>query len=123
MSKDELKAIFAKLPLDQDKLYPRDYVLDKLPDTLRDKSGAVDYAVRQGWLCARDQFGIRELWVDGRPEWKATRFAAPRPRVSASVSAASAAVSASAPLDAEKKKPAASRKKQPAPQPVGGLFS
>lgn len=62
-----------ELRIDKDKLYPR-AALHRLGMT----DEQIDAAVTEGRLCQRAQFGVEELWVDGQPHMRATRFSRPR---------------------------------------------
>ncbi|GAC1605126.1 MAG: hypothetical protein NVS3B25_34450 [Hymenobacter sp.] len=78
MTKPQLKALADQLP--PDLLFSASAGRAFLQARgVRDPDAALAYVLQAGWWQGRNQFGIQEVWRDGRPEWRATKETPPKP--------------------------------------------
>lgn len=101
------------MALEKDKLYARP-ALHRMGYT----DARIDAAIASGELQQRAQFNIEEVWKEGKPEWKATRFSRPRKDTSTVPVLSNAQ---QMPVKTPKPKKAAPAKKQEQPEGVLSL--
>ena len=111
MTKQALEALARKLP--PDTLFAHS-ALARFLVGVTDTEAAIAYILKAGWWDRRSQFGIREYWLDGRPEWRAT--------VATPLNIRSGTPLMPTPVPASTPAPKPKPTKRAAPPIAGGLF-